>query len=291
MFSIKSINKIFIRYVKIFAILSVMKFTVGQLAKIFDISAQSIHSYVEMGILPCHRDENGYRIFDEYGFQILGGIIKNRNSGFSLKESDYTYTNVDPFEIIDKMIERKEQISHQMRRLHFQAQQLETDIIKLNQFLLRPEQMKWVTIDKMVRFNLGSVDVIIQKLKEDEKVVSKWYSNLFYCYSSVDLIWNEDHIEAMNFGLISTYSNFNEFIDIDSKNTSIIDSCNAISVLTSYNNRISINQLEGLIQNVLVKYKEYCLQSNPYTRLVTSYNDQDDNKVNIIELTIPLKKR
>ena len=31
-----------------------MKFTVGQLAKIFNISPQSIHSYVEMGILPCN---------------------------------------------------------------------------------------------------------------------------------------------------------------------------------------------------------------------------------------------
>lgn len=95
-----------------------MKFTVGQLAKIFNISPQSIHSYVEMGILPCQRDTNGYRQFDEFSFQILGTIIKNRNSGFRLKESDYTYTQVSANKIIDKLIEQKVQINDQLRHLN-----------------------------------------------------------------------------------------------------------------------------------------------------------------------------
>ena len=268
-----------------------MKFTVGQLAKIFDISAQSIHSYVEMGILPCVRDENGYRVFDEYGFQILGTIIKNRNSGFSLKESDYTYTNVNPDDIIDKMIDRKHSINNELKKLHFQSQQLELDIVKLNRFLIHPNEIKWIKVPKMVRFNLGRVDSIKDLLKKDEQAVSKWYSNLFYVYSSVEIKWNEDHIEDFNFGLVTTYSNFSELIDYESDNITFTSECEAVSILTTYNNRISIKQLESLINSTLVKYKDCYLQFHPFTRLVTSYLDQNNNKVNIIELTIPLKKR
>lgn len=268
-----------------------MKFTVGQLAKIFNISPQSIHSYVEMGILPCQRDTNGYRQFDEFSFQILGTIIKNRNSGFSLKESDYTYTQVSANKIIDKLIEQKVQINDQLRHLNYQAHQLEVDIMKLNRFLLHPNEMRWVNIPKMVRFNLGNVESIKELLKENENLVAKWYSNLFFTFSSVKFNFINSRFANVNFGLLTTYNNFIALIDEIDDHTQILQACEGVSILSTYNNEMSIKQLEGFVNQALVKYSDYCLHSDPYTRLITSYLDDQRNKVNIIELIIPLKKR
>lgn len=88
-----------------------MRFTVGQLAKVYKISAQAIHGYVDMGILPCVRDDNGYRYFDDYGFQILGTIIKNRNIGFPLKESSYVYDKSSLEEIMERLSEQERKVN------------------------------------------------------------------------------------------------------------------------------------------------------------------------------------
>ena len=90
-----------------------MRYTVGQLAKVYKISSQAIHGYVDMGILPCVRDKNGYRYFDDYGFQILGTIIKNRNIGFPLKESNYVYQKSNLLEILEKLNNQEEKVNIQ----------------------------------------------------------------------------------------------------------------------------------------------------------------------------------
>ena len=89
---------------------------------------------------------------------------------------------------------------------------------------------------------------------------------------------------------MTSKTNFYERIDYQSENLEIVEAGKAISIVTAYKNKVNINQLESLIKQSLVKYPEYCTKSDPFTRLVTSYRDELCEKVNIIELLIPVKK-
>ncbi len=94
-----------------------MKYTVGQLSKIYSISSQTIHKYVDMGLVQCKRNKNGYRIFDNYSFQQLGTIIKYKNAGFLLKETNFVYQNLFIEEILNKMTEKSLQLNEELKKV------------------------------------------------------------------------------------------------------------------------------------------------------------------------------
>lgn len=268
-----------------------MRFTVGQLAKVYNISSQAIHGYVDMGILPCVRDDNGYRYFDEYGFQILGTIIKNRNIGFPLKESNYVYQKSNLIEILHRLNEQEQKANDEMMHLMIQLQQLDNDKFLIQRALLQKDIPVLIDMDKIYRYKLGDdTQNITDLIKEDSTAVSLWYSNLFYTQSSLVLNYEDSHINGHTFCLMTSNNNYHGKIDYPSNNLEIVEKGKAISVMTIYKNEVSFKLLESLINTSLVKYPEYCIKSEPFTRLVTSFSDELCEKVNVIELVIPVKK-
>ena len=269
-----------------------MRFTVGQLAKVYNISSQAIHGYVDMGILPCVRDDNGYRYFDEYGFQILGTIIKNRNIGFPLKESNYVYQKSNLIEILHRLNEQEQKANDEMMHLMIQLQQLDNDKFLIQRALLQKDIPVLIDMDKIYRYKLGDdTQNITDLIKEDSTAVSLWYSNLFYTQSSLVLNYEDSHINGHTFCLMTSNNNYHGKIDYPSNNLEIVEKGKAISVMTIYKNEVSFKLLESLINTSLVKYPEYFIKSEPFTRLVTSFSDELCEKVNVIELVIPVKKR
>lgn len=266
-----------------------MQFTVGQLSKIFSISAQSIHSYVDMGILPCIRDGKGYRYFDEYGFQILGTIIKHRNAGLPLKESSFVYDNADEQEIYSRLLQQKQELKKELALVTKRLYQLDNQIDCLSRHLLAPSQIEFIQMDKMIRFNLGKVEHILQYKNDRMEEISRWYSNLFYTQSSLKLNYNNSTIESYEYALIIDQRLFDELIDMKSDEVEEIPSGLVASIICEYTNEISINLLEKEITNFFVHYPTYSLRDAPFTRLLTSYNDINKNKVNIFELILPIK--
>lgn len=267
-----------------------MKFTVGKLSKIYAISPQSIHAYVDMGILPCVRDENGYRYFDEYGFQILGTIIKHRNAGLPLKDSSFVYENSDECEIYDRLLKQKYKLREELSNLIKQINQLDEQLDMLGHHLTKPNTVCFKTIENMVRYNLGAVEEILAYEKDKLNEISKWYSNLFYTMSSLKINYQENHISSYDYTLITSKTFFDDKIDIQSTNVEIIEEGMVASIVSNYTNTISINLLESLITRFLAEYPEYQLRSMPFTRLLTSYQDINKEKVNVFELIIPIKK-
>ena len=269
-----------------------MRFTVGQLAKVYKISAQAIHGYVDMGILPCVRDDNGYRYFDDYGFQILGTIIKNRNIGFPLKESSYVYDKSSLEEIMERLSEQERKVNDELLDLMTQVRQLDFDKHLLQRAATQKDVPVLVDMDKTFRYLLGNNTKNIKEfINEDCTSVSLWYSNLFYTQSSLVLNYEDSHINGHTFCLMTSNNNYHGKIDYPSNNLEIVEKGKAISVMTIYKNEVSFKLLESLINASLVKYPEYCIKSEPFTRLVTSFSDELCEKVNVIELVIPVKKR
>lgn len=266
-----------------------MKFTVGQLSKIFSISAQSIHSYVDMGILPCIRNEKGYRYFDEYGFQILGTIIKHRNAGMPLKDSSFVYENADEQEIYTRLLQQKQQLKKELALVTKRLYQLDNQIDYLSRHLLAPHRVQFLDMGRMVRFNLGRIEEILKFKNEKMNEISRWYSNLFYTQSSLKLNYIDSKIDSYDHTLIIDKKLFDELIDIRSEYTEEIEGGSVASILCEYQNEISIKLLEKEIANFFAEYPQFTLASSPFTRLLTSYNDINKDKVNIFEIIIPIK--
>lgn len=63
---------------------------IGELAKAFDISSDTIRYYETEGLLlPCRRSASGYRLYDQANYAALEFIINAKMIGFTLQEIKY----------------------------------------------------------------------------------------------------------------------------------------------------------------------------------------------------------
>lgn len=267
-----------------------MRYTVGQLSKIFNISSQAIHGYVDMGILPCERDNNGYRYFDDYSFQILGTIIKNRNIGFPLKDSDYVYQKSNLYDILDRMNAQESKLEHELDELICQKNQLHNDIKHIQQALIQHSKPTLGHMDGLYRYNLGETPTHIVELSKKDPAVSLWYSNLFYTQSSLLLDYQEDHIRSIQYCLITSKENYHHYCEQNSAHVEYIKPSDVISCMSTYKNKIDLNLLESLITKAMETFSSYSMIDRPFTRLITSFSDENCEKVNVFELIIPVKE-
>lgn len=63
-----------------------MYYTVRQLARKMGVTEHTIRFYTDTGILPCQRDVNNRRIFDDHSAEWLGVIQCLRSCGLSLDD-------------------------------------------------------------------------------------------------------------------------------------------------------------------------------------------------------------
>lgn len=63
-----------------------MTYTFKQFAKLFDVSEHTLRYYTDLGILPCGRDANNRRIFDDESANWMQGIICLKRCGASIED-------------------------------------------------------------------------------------------------------------------------------------------------------------------------------------------------------------
>ena len=63
-----------------------MEYTVKQIAKLMNMSEHTVRFYTDKQLLPCKRDKNGHRIFNDESMNWLKGIQCLKNCGVSLED-------------------------------------------------------------------------------------------------------------------------------------------------------------------------------------------------------------
>ena len=63
-----------------------MTYTVKEIADKMGMTAHTIRFYTDMGLLPCSRDQNNRRVFDDESINWLKGIQCLRNCGVSIED-------------------------------------------------------------------------------------------------------------------------------------------------------------------------------------------------------------
>lgn len=66
-------------------------YTVKDLARKMGVTQHTIRFYTDQGLLPCTRDKNNRRIFDEESVTILNGIQCLRRCGISIEDIQAYY--------------------------------------------------------------------------------------------------------------------------------------------------------------------------------------------------------
>ena len=63
-----------------------MKYTMKQMAKMFDVTEHTLRYYTDIGLLPCERDGSNRRIFNEESVNWMQGIQCLKGCGASIED-------------------------------------------------------------------------------------------------------------------------------------------------------------------------------------------------------------
>lgn len=266
-----------------------MLYKVGELAELFGISPQTIHHYEKLGLIEPKRDGiNRYRYFDEYDFQKLGTIKKLRNAGFPLKDSASVYHRQNEQDVYWQYKQRRrevmEEIEHQLKLV----EQLDFYIDKLDELNNGEDSFKVCEMDSFYRYNVTKEKDGIILTKKMIEECTEWYQNLFFTTTSIMFNFKDGVFGNYSVGVIAEKKIFNRFITAKSDDISEIERGLFAVKLFKYFNNIDIDNMQSECWKFL-RTTNYELRANPFTRLISTCKDENDNKVNVVELILPIK--
>ncbi len=95
-----------------------MNYTIGELAKIFNISTQTLRYYHELDLFtPINREDNNYRYYSSHQFQELRTILYLKDIGVSLKDIKKYKDNKDLNYLYKILESRKQKIEKEIKNL------------------------------------------------------------------------------------------------------------------------------------------------------------------------------
>lgn len=63
-----------------------MKYTIKQMAEMFDVTEHTLRYYTDLGLLPCERDSGNRRVFNEESVNWMQGIKCLKGCGASIED-------------------------------------------------------------------------------------------------------------------------------------------------------------------------------------------------------------
>ena len=103
-----------------------MKFSIGQVSKLFEISKDTLRHYDKIGILKPEVDENnGYRYYYEGDLEKLGLILETKYLGIPLSEIKETIESEDLKEYKNLIDKQEQSIKNQIEELKIKQKHLQ----------------------------------------------------------------------------------------------------------------------------------------------------------------------
>ena len=168
-----------LRYTRIKSIGSVrmnenQRFSIGEIAKLFDISASTIRYWEEEGLLSTKRnDMNGYREFDMESIIELTDIIFYRNLNVPIKKMK-EFTQLSPENLYGTLDETETKVNKEISMLQAKLKVIKSRKKQINNvFSLRenPYQQEFIDIEKIVAFEMDNPKDIQVQLEDPNNFV------------------------------------------------------------------------------------------------------------------------
>jgi len=94
------------------------KWTIGEVAKLFDVSTDTLRYYEKLGILsPNKNDENGYRYYCYDDILVLMDVIFFRNMELSVKDIKSMITQMDVDDIKNILYQNQKKVENRIKEL------------------------------------------------------------------------------------------------------------------------------------------------------------------------------
>lgn len=268
-----------------------MDILVGELARLYGLSSQSLHYYEEKGILNPHRSvTNGYRYYETTDLSRLGSIKKYRNAEFSLPDGLELYENATDWEIANYYQKQKEKLWLEIERKQYLMRQIDEDLALYTRYQRIGNKFLEENLEGFMCFESAGTQIIFQD-NNKRKEATDWFKNIMYTYASYLYYIDEKTMDVreVTYGMVSSklmarYLKLNH-----TESVSIID--NGI-FLTSVMN----TEHDGAPEDYIIKCLSYVgehgykLIGKPFSRTIFIYTIDDKSRKSYNIFYLPVKK-
>ena len=266
-----------------------MHYHIGDLARIFGVSNQSLHFYEEKGVLSAeNRTENGYRSYNLLDFYKLGAIKRLRNAGFTLKEIP-TVQNAEHTDQVSACYRNKKaELQKELDILCMQCEQLDMHIDLLAQYEQSPNTMLVKQLPPFYRFESSAGLEILDQEMAVKKASYPWFRAMFYtCYSGLFILDRETHkITEMTNGLIATEE---ICLRLSLPTSPCVKKIPSGTYLSCMMKNTPPYDVVAKAYHAYLENPTYPMRGEPFTRSIASGTDDDNQMYYITELLIPIE--
>ena len=111
-----------------------IRLRIGELAKLQNMSNQTLHHYDRIGLLPSHQEENGYRYYDESDIYRLDAISTLKESGLGLREIGELLGCADVERVIDRLGDQSDLLQKEIERLGAVKNQIDLRLSRIGDY-------------------------------------------------------------------------------------------------------------------------------------------------------------
>lgn len=271
-----------------------MDILVGELAKLYGLSSQTLHYYEDKGILkPKRSTTNGYRYYETSDLSRLGSIKKYRNADFGLSEGLKLLEDATESEIAKYYQKQKEKLWKEIQQKQLLVKQLDDDLVLYSRYKVIGSEFVEEELEGFVRFESVGTEIIFQDPKMRREATS-WFKNIMYTHASYMYYVDESkfRFKHRTYGIAATKSTASYLQLEKSDSVSTIDGG---LFLTSVMNTKSDGCTEDYINKCIeyVKTNGYLLRGNPFSRIIfiISKRDKVDYMYNVFYIPVKRSKK
>lgn len=267
------------------------KFLIGELAKLFHISTDTLRHYDRINLLkPEHNILNEYRYYSLRSFFKLSRILFLKNLDISLEEIKTYMNNKNRNNLLNMLKKKEEEIGDKIIRLMNLKKKINVKLELLESINGDLDQVKIKRISKRI-----GVFLDMNNVENDFEIIDVFKQNEKYFKNSSWLIEGQVYTslskENMERGILNKFRYFIEVVTLDS------EPCKQVKVIPE-NDYACIAFLGpyrdmGKHYTVLIKWignNGYQIMGDSIEKNIVDYEFSDSEHEYISEIQIPIKR-
>ncbi len=196
------------------------KFLIGELAKMFNISTDTLRHYDRIGLFkPEYDPNNDYRYYDIRSFFKLSRILFFKNLDISLDDINKYMKNKNTNNLVNLLKKKEDEIDQKINRLMNLKNKIQTKLALLESINNELDEIKIKKIPARQGIFLDMTDVA-----SDYEIKKAFKANEQYLRTSSWLIEGQIYTslskENMNQGIFTRFRYFIEVVSVDSEHSS-----------------------------------------------------------------------
>lgn len=268
------------------------KFLIGELAKMFNISTDTLRHYDRIGLLKPECDpSNDYRYYDIRSFFKLSRILFFKNLDISLEEINRYMKHKNTSNLVSLLKKKEDEIDHKINRLMNLKNKIQTKLELLENIDNELDEMKIKRIPTRRGIFLDMNDV-----ESDYEIKKAFKANEQYLKTSSWLIEGQIYTslskENMDQGIFTRFRYFIEVVSVDLEQLSQTveipeQDCACITFEGPY---CEMPKYYDVLTR-WIRENGYVIAGDSIEKNIVDYDFSDSEYEYVSEIQIPIEKR